>query len=94
MAIFRAASANSTNKRHRDTLGSGAKDPAATPIVLRGRDWLVGAMAISPDSRWVVTGSCDKTARLWLLQMNDLVDLARTTPGEIPQFTQECGSPN
>ena len=28
------------------------------------------------DNRWVVTGSVDNTARLWLLQVNDLVDLA------------------
>jgi hypothetical protein len=28
-----------------------------------------------------VTGSLDKTARLWLLQMKDLLDLARTTVG-------------
>jgi hypothetical protein len=34
-----------------------------------------------PDNRWVVTGSLDKTARLWLLQMKDLLDLARTTVG-------------
>ena len=38
-------------------------------------------MAISPDNRFVVTGSEDKTARLWLLQMKDLVDLARTIVG-------------
>ena len=36
------------------------------------------AVAISPDNRWVVTGSDDKTARLWLLQMKDLMHLART----------------
>ena len=35
-------------------------------------------MAISPDNRWVVTGSSDKTERLWLLQVKDLMDLART----------------
>jgi hypothetical protein len=33
------------------------------------------------NGRWVVTGSYDKTARLWLLQMNDLIDLARTIVG-------------
>jgi WD40 repeat protein len=38
-------------------------------------------VAISPDNRWVVTGSDDKTARLWLLQMKDLMHLARITVG-------------
>jgi hypothetical protein len=58
-----------------------AKDPAANPVVLRGHDDWINAVAISADSRWVVTGSADKTARLWLLQVNDLVDLARTIIG-------------
>jgi WD40 repeat protein len=31
---------------------------------------VVDAVAISPDNRWVVTGSDDKTARLWLVQIN------------------------
>jgi WD40 repeat protein len=42
----------------------------ANPIVLRGH-----------DNRWVVTGSDDKTVRLWLLQVNDLVNLAHTSLG-------------
>jgi hypothetical protein len=29
--------------------------------------------------RWVVTGSADETAHLWLLQMNDLINIARIT---------------
>jgi WD40 repeat protein len=37
------------------------------------------AVAISPDNRWLVTGSDDGTARLWLLQVDDLIDLARIT---------------
>ena len=42
---------------------------------------MVDAVAISPDNRWVVTGSYDKTARLWLVQENDLINLARVTAG-------------
>ena len=38
-------------------------------------------MAISPDNRWVVTGSYDKTARLWLLQIEDLLALAQRIAG-------------
>jgi WD40 repeat protein len=37
-------------------------------VVLRGHD---GPVAISPDNRWVVTGSDDKTARLWDLSAKD-----------------------
>jgi WD40 repeat protein len=32
---------------------------------------VVRAVAISPDNRWVVTGSADKTARLWALSAKD-----------------------
>ena len=39
------------------------------------------AVAISPDNHWVVTGSYDKTVRLWLFQMKDLMNLARITVG-------------
>jgi WD40 repeat protein len=38
-------------------------------------------VAISPDNRWLVTGSEDNTARLWHLRLNDLMDLARRTLG-------------
>jgi WD40 repeat protein len=50
-------------------------------VVLRGHESAVDAVAISPDSRWVVTGSSDNTARLWPLQVKDLVYLARITVG-------------
>jgi WD40 repeat protein len=34
-------------------------------------DLLIWAVAISPDNRWVVTGSADHTARLWDLSAKD-----------------------
>ena len=40
-------------------------------MVLRGHEREVDAVAISPNNCWVVTGSIDKTARLWLLQMSE-----------------------
>ena len=58
-----------------------AKDPAASPVILRGDENGVSAIGISPDSRWLVTGSLvignpvtgslDKTVRLWDLRAND-----------------------
>jgi WD40 repeat protein len=60
----------------------GAKDPAANPVVLRGHEGAVDVATISSDSRWAVTGgSEDNTARLWLLQVKDLIDLACVTVG-------------
>ena len=44
---------------------------AAAPVVLRGRGEPIGCVAISPDSRWLVTGSQDNTARLWDLTAKD-----------------------
>jgi WD40 repeat protein len=40
-------------------------------VVLRGHEKVVGRVAISPDNRWLATGSWDKTARLWDLSAND-----------------------
>jgi WD40 repeat protein len=38
---------------------------------LVGHEQSVGSVAFSPDNRWVVTGSQDKTARLWDLEAAD-----------------------
>jgi hypothetical protein len=48
-----------------------AKDPAASPIVLRGHEGAVIAVGISPDNHWLVTGGDDRTARLWDLTTKD-----------------------
>src|SRR6266480_1108949 len=49
-----------------------AKDPAASPVVLRGQGEPVSGVAISPDSHWlVIGGGSDNTARLWDLSAKD-----------------------
>jgi WD40 repeat protein len=48
-----------------------AKDPAANPVVLRDHDSGVTAVAISADSRWVVTASDDGMVLLWDLRTKD-----------------------
>jgi WD40 repeat protein len=50
-------------------------------VVLRGHAGAIVAVTMSADSRWLVTGSKDGTARLWPLCANDLIDLARVTVG-------------
>jgi WD40 repeat protein len=46
---------------------------------MHGPDSAVTTVAFSPDGRWVLTGSVDGTARLWLVQLNDLMALACST---------------
>jgi WD40 repeat protein len=38
-------------------------------------------VAISSDSRWLVTGSKDNNARLWTLKMDELLGNARLAAG-------------
>ncbi len=47
---------------------SEAENLAAGSRVLKGHTDEIRSLAISPDRRWLVTGSDDKTARLWDLK--------------------------
>ena len=47
-------------------------NPSQDPRVLSGHAGSITATAMSPDGRWLVTGSDDKTARLWDLSAKDL----------------------
>ncbi len=58
-----------------------AQDPAANPVVLRGHEDSITALAISPDGHWLATGSYDSTARLWNLRLDELIQLACRTAG-------------
>ena len=73
-----------------------SEDPAKTARVLAGHEGSVYAVAISPDNHWLVTGSRDnhwletgsgdRTARLWVLQLDELLADARRVAGR--NFTQ------
>jgi WD40 repeat protein len=48
-----------------------AENPAVASLELAGHDEFIIDVAISADSRWLLTGSSDKTARLWDLSAED-----------------------
>ena len=58
-----------------------AADPAASPRILRGHENNITCLAVSPDGRWLATGSVDNTARLWDLQANDPAASAKVLRG-------------
>jgi WD40 repeat protein len=45
-----------------------AKNPSMDPRLLTGHAGPIRTVAITPDRRWVVTGSHDNTARVWALR--------------------------
>lgn len=48
-------------------------------MVLRGHTDLVNSAAYSPDRRWIVTASADRTARVWPWpDVEDLLAAARS----------------
>lgn len=51
-----------------------APDPSANPIVLRGQEGAITALAFSPDGHWLATGSWDKSVRLW--DLSSKIDVA------------------
>ena len=67
--------------RHLRSFYPSSSERQASPVILRGRKHGVNAVASSPDNRWAVTGSEDHITRPWLLQVEDLIDLARITVG-------------
>jgi WD40 repeat protein len=74
-------------------------DPAAESPALRGHESEVSAVAFSSDSRWLATGSADKTVRLWRVRVEDLIETARSvagrelSPEERQQYHIEIANP-
>jgi WD40 repeat protein len=52
-----------------------------SPIALRGHEDRITAVAFSSDSRTVYTGSLDGSVRIWDLDLNELIAVARRTVG-------------
>jgi WD40 repeat protein len=69
-----------------------AEDPSADPVILSGQEG-INALVISRDSRYLLTGfSYTYDAWLWLLQTDDLINLAGSTAGR-NFFNSEWESP-
>jgi WD40 repeat protein len=64
---------------------TGAKKP---PIPLKGHRFEVISVAFSPDSRWLVTGSGDLTARVWDLKAGDPSKNSRVLRGHEGQVAR------
>ena len=73
-------------RQDRTALGPQGRDPARTARVLTGHEGPVWALAISPDGRWLVTGSRDKTARLWDLKAEEPEATARVLRAKGPVY--------
>ena len=68
MLTGRARSDNKPANLGKKKGDSATKNPAAGSRELKGHTNAIRCVAISPDGRWLVTGSFDKTARLWDLK--------------------------
>ncbi len=77
------------------TQGHGAD---ALPVSLYGHTKAVAQLAVSPDSRRLATGGDDGTVRIWALELDDLIAIAKSrvtrslTADECQQYLhlQEC----
>ena len=58
-----------------------APDPASTMRMLMGHDAPIWSVRISSDSRWLITDSSDGTIRRWNLDLEWLLEHARTAAG-------------
>src|SRR5204862_2568 len=73
-------------------LAAGAPDRASR--VLTGHQGEITSLAISPDSRWVVTASIDKTAQVWDLTAEDSSAMPRVLSGHQDQINCVAFSPD
>jgi WD40 repeat protein len=74
-------------------LGSEAIDPNNKLLELHGHENTVKALAISPNGRWLATGSKDRTVRLWDLTVSAEVRTTLWLPSGAAVF-QMAFNPN
>jgi len=73
---------------------------AEQPLTLSGHTAAVYRVAWSPDGRHLATASRDGTSRVYIVDLNDLVDLARSkvtrglTAEECQKFLHQDRCPN
>jgi len=53
-------------------------DGGSQPLVLRGHKGVVGTVVFSPDGSKLASVSGDGTARVWALDLDDLIDIAKS----------------
>jgi hypothetical protein len=58
------------------SLGDNAGAATGAEVARLTHDNDVNTVAFSPDGKWVISGSGDGTARVWLWRAEDLIDLA------------------
>lgn len=51
------------------------------PVALRGHDDFINDLAFSSDGRWLATASRDGTARMWRVNLGELVQMTCTHAG-------------
>jgi WD40 repeat protein len=70
-----------------------SSNPAESAIELHHEDYVTD-VAISPDDRWIVTGSGDRTARLWDLTSDDVAKSSILLRGHKGESVTVAISPN
>ncbi len=74
--------------------GSDEENSATGSRVLLGHTYRIWSVAISPDGRWLVTGSQDNTARLWDLNAENPAAESRELKGHTESILSVAISPD
>jgi len=64
-----------------DSSNVGSQQLGCPTVAVKGHENVIAAVAFSPENRWLLTASWDSTARLWNLELEQLIELACRTAG-------------